>query len=77
MLVYFNKADISKNESSYADVRLGEVYFGREDSERVYSAIIVDKNGEILTLKAYLGDIINLTLDTTDYDSVIVRGVSL
>lgn len=77
VLVRFNKANVSNNEVSSVEVYPWEVYFDRKDSEDLYSAIITEKDGGNLKLRAYLGDIINLTIDTTDYDSVVVRGVSL
>lgn len=77
VLFYFNEANISNNETSYIDVFRNEIHLSKSDAKRLYSGIITRMNGSTLDLEANLGKVITLEIDTTDYDSVTIKGVSL
>ena len=77
VLFYCNEANISNNEISYIDVFRDEIHLSKSDAKRMYSGIITGIDGSVLQLEANLGKVITLEIDTTDYDSVTIKGVSL
>lgn len=77
VLFLFHEANIVNNEISYIEIFKNDVYLSKNEAKRMYSGIITGIDDTVIHLEANLGKVITLQIDTTDYDSVTIKGVSL